>query len=433
MQCDKKINRFWKVLSLFLLLIFVFLKAHIQAAENNESFFWDQFDELEFHGFYEVRAGSRTQNDPHEKDISVMETRLQAELFTYNNWIDFKYKGDIWADGVTEQGEYDTREAWIFSRPADFLDVKIGRQILTWGTGNLVFLNDLFPKDWQSFFIGRDEEYLKAPSDAVKFSFFTDFINFNLVYTPQFDSDRFITGEYISHWNGSQKSLTGRNAILQSDKPDSWFKNDEIAVRAYKNIKNYEVAFYGYRGFWKRPAGKTYAGVSTFPKLNVFGASARGQIGSGIGNIELAYYQSADDESGTNPQVDNSEMRYLLGYTQDIGKNFNLSIQYYVEQMLNYSNYEKNITDDFIYDQYRHVITLQLTKLLLNQNLELSLSAYCSPSDEDFYLRPKIRYKYTDRIILETGANIFGGSDSHTFFNQFKNNTNSYLAIRYNF
>ena len=132
-----------------------------------------------------------------------MESRLQAELSTHTEWLEFKYKGDVWGDGITERGEYDTRETWVFLRPADFLDIKIGRQILTWGTGELVFLNDLFPKDWRSFFIGRDPEYLKAPSDAAKFSFFTGLANLDVVYTPRFDPDRFVTGEYLSYWNAS--------------------------------------------------------------------------------------------------------------------------------------------------------------------------------------------------------------------------------------
>ena len=62
----------------------------------------------------------------------------------------------------------DPREAWLSTQPLDFLDLKAGRQVVTWGTGDLLFINDLFPKDWQSFILGRDEEYLKAPSDTVK-------------------------------------------------------------------------------------------------------------------------------------------------------------------------------------------------------------------------------------------------------------------------
>ncbi len=69
-------------------------------------------------------------------------------------------------------GAFDLREASLVFSPSADTDVKVGRQILTWGTGDLVFINDLFPKDWVSFFIGRDVEYLKAPSDALKVSAF---------------------------------------------------------------------------------------------------------------------------------------------------------------------------------------------------------------------------------------------------------------------
>ena len=134
------------------------------------------FSQPEIHGFIENRSGFRLQNDPHEKDISVMDIRMQLECSTYTDWFDIKYKGDVWGDFITETAEYDTREAWIFIRPTDYMDIKIGRQILTWGTGDWVFLNDLFPKDWQSFFIGRDSEYLKAPSDAAKVSLFRLFV-----------------------------------------------------------------------------------------------------------------------------------------------------------------------------------------------------------------------------------------------------------------
>lgn len=391
------------------------------------------FDQLEINGFFELRGGVRTRNDPVEKDISLMEGRLQLELFTYTDSVDFKYKADLYADHVIEQyREYDTREAWVFIRPFGLIDMIIGRQVLTWGTGDLVFINDLFPKDWQSFFIGRDEEYLKAPSDAVKCSFFTQFVSMDFIYTPQFDPDRFITGDYISHWNNSEQRLTGQDFHLASSCPDSWFRDDEISLRIYKNINNYEYAFYAYSGFWKRPAGQNLSGIAVFPKLNVYGASVRGQLGSGIGNLEFGYYDSSDDQSGENPLIDNSELRYLAGYTQEIAKEFNASFQYYVEQMLDYTAYEKkNQFSDR--DQLRQVMTLQLTKMMMNQNLTVSLGAYYSPGDQDAYLRPKIKYKYSDYLFLETGANVFFGAEPYTFFAQFEKNTNVYINLRYSF
>lgn len=400
-----------------------------RAAWAGEGF--KAFSPVELNGFIEFRAGYRIQNDPRQKQASVLESRLQAELFTYTPWAEFKYKGDLWADGITEKGEYDTREAWMFARPSDVLDVKIGRQVLTWGTGDLVFLNDLFPKDWQSYFIGRDSEYLKAPSDALKVSFFTSFANIDLVYTPQFDPDRYITGEYVSYWNGSE--LAGRDNLIKAQVPDQWFKDDEIALRLYKNIHNYELALYGYRGFWKQPGGQSGSGEHLFPELSVYGFSARGSVGRGIGNLEFAYYRSGQDSDGTDPMINNSELRYLVGYNQDLAMDFNASLQYYLEQLLDYGSYENSLVQGVSRDRFRHVITLQLTWLLMNQNLELSLSSYWCPSDQDAYLRPRAAYKWTDDIMVEVGANIFIGRQMHTFFGQFEDNTNIYTAVRFSF
>jgi len=395
--------------------------------------FWDRFSTPEVHGFLEVRAGCRTQPDPYERDASVLETRLQAEVSTQTSWAQFKYKGDIWYDGILTQVRYDTREAWMFLRPTDFLDIKLGRQVLTWGTGDLVFLNDLFPKDWQSFFIGRDAEYLKAPCDSLKVSLFFDFLNADFVFTPLFASDRFITGQYVSYWNSALGRLAGNESELDFDKPDQWFTDAEYAARLYRTVGAYELALYGYFGFWKNPGGIAASGEYTFPRLHVYGASARGPVAGGIGNMEVAYYDSIEDPDGRDPNINNCEMRYLVGFSREISRDFNGSVQYYVEQLLRYQDYRATFEGEHPRDELRHVLTMQLTKLLMNQNLEMSLSGYWSPSDHDAYLRPKILYKWTDHIKQEVGANIFLGQRDDTMFGQYKADTNIYMALRYSF
>jgi len=400
---------------------------------------------MDITGFWEVRSGYRLQNDKYEKDASIGETRLQLEMekiwkdFTfrattdlYYDWLDWNHSVDL------ERGEgfLDLREASVAFSPTDFVDLKLGRQILTWGTGDLIFINDLFPKDWQSFFIGRDTEYLKAPSDAIKASFFTDLANVDVVYTPRFDSDRFITGDRVSYWNG--RRTAGADAIVRTDKQDDWFGDDEWALRISKNVGGYELAAYGYLGYWKSPGGfNTSTSKYTFPKLNVYGASARGQVGKGIGNVEMGYYDSRDDKSGDEPYVDNSQMRYLIGYEQDlpeIAPDFTVGLQYYVEQTLNYSDYRRALpAGNKAVDQYRHLLTFRITKLYWNQNLTCSLFTYFSPSDKDVYMRPNINYKVNDNLAMEVGANVFWGDYPHTFFGQFEDNTNIYTAIRYSF
>jgi len=405
--------------------------ASNENAEAEESFFSKL--PIETHGFYEVRSGYRLQNDKYEKDMSIMEGRLQFDLFSYFDWGDVKVKGDLLGDMVTEEGNFDLREANIFTRPTDFMDVKIGRQILTWGTGDLIFINDMFPKDWQSFFIGRDTEYLKAPSDAAKVSLFGDWANVDIAYTPRFDPDRYITGERISYWNSNTQSTAGQDAIVHTDKPDEWFSDSEIAARLYKNIDNYELAFYGYHGYWKSPGGQNAAMKTIFPDLNVYGASLRGTVGKGIGNAEIGYYESADDTSGKDPLINNSEMRYLVGYTREIATDFTMGLQYYIEQMLDYDQYKRNLPSGPARDRYRQLTSLRLTKLLMNQNLRLSLFTYYSPTDQDVYMRPNANYKISDNMAVEVGSNIFFGDYPNTFFGQFRDNTNIYAGLRYSF
>jgi len=419
---------------LAIVLISIALPTIVLASdeETEGSFFSDL--PVEMNGFYEMRGGYRMQNDKYEKDMSIMESRVQLDLFSYFDWGDLKFKGDVYGDLVTEKGYFDMREANIFTRPTDFMDVKVGRQILTWGTGDLVFINDLFPKDWQSFFIGRDTEYLKAPSDAAKVSLFADWANLDIIYTPRFDHDRFIRGERISYWNVNLLRLAGQDAVVHTDKPNDWFRDSEIAARLYKNIDNYELALYGYHGYWKSPAGQNITRTqAVFPDLNVYGASARGTLGKGIANAEIGYYESTDDLSGKDPLINNSEMRYLVGYTQEIGKDFTMGLQYYIEQMLDFSAYKRYRPPGPARDRDRHLVTLRLTKLLMNQNLRCSLFTYFSPSDKDVYMRPNVNYKASDNVAVEVGGNIFFGDYPNTFFGQFQDNTNIYAGLRYSF
>ncbi len=393
-------------------------------------------ERLGLHGFWETRAGVRTQSDPAQsKDTPLAESRLQLE--TIRDWgpVEVGLRADFMLDGVLEQADFDLRRLRLTWSPLDNLDLRMGRQVLTWGTGDLIFINDMFPKDWQSFLAGRDEEYLKAPSDALRVGLFTDWVNVNFVYTPQFDHDRFITGERISFYNPMKGRTSGRDEQADFDAPSTWFQDDEFALRLYRNIGAYEFALYAYSGYWKSPGGQRLLPMqATFPKLNVYGASLRGTVGKGIGNIEAGYYDSRQDRGGGNPFINNSEIRLLIGYEQELAREFTGGFQYYLEHMMDYDDYRDTLPF-FVdaRDRNRHVFTVRLTKLLMNQDLTLSFFVFYSPSDGDGYLRPKAAYKVNDTWIVEGGANIFLGIAQHTFFGQFEDDSNIYANVRASF
>jgi hypothetical protein len=400
--------------------------------------------EIDVSGFWEARAGTRTKSDPHERQTSLLESRLQFSIERPGETLNLKMTGDLLYDDVadshdvhleTGEGFFDLREAWLFYRPADRVDLKAGRQVLTWGTGDLLFINDLFPKDFRSFFIGRDEEYLKAPSDAVKLSLFSDAVSLDLVYTPRFDANRYIDGSRISFFNPATGTITGRNHILNTRVPDDWFEDDEVAARLHTNWRGYELAAYGYTGFWKGPMGSDpVSGQAIFPDLDVLGLSVRGNLGRGIGHTELGYYHSGDDSSGRDPYIANSELRFLVGYEQEIARETTLGLQYYLERMQDYDRYRDSLPAGAPErDHNRHVVTVRLTWLALQQDLRLSVFNFYSPSDEDGYLRAGANYRLDDNWSLSGGVNLFYGDEKYTFFGQLENNSNVYTAIRYGF
>ncbi len=125
--------------------------------------------------------------------------------------------------------------------------------------------------------------------------------------------------------------IAGRDAIIRVEEPETWFTDDELALRLYRNIAGWEGALYGYRGYWKSPAGDDpAAGKATFPRLGVYGGSLRGTAAGGIGNLEFGFYDSEEDRSGSDPLVRNSELRFLAGYEREIAAEFTAGVQYYL-------------------------------------------------------------------------------------------------------
>ena len=174
------------------------------------------------HGFMEAAYGPKLDHDglTQKDDFNLLEQRLQLKTSyrpdqseTLARWnTEFFYKGDLLVDEHEETVQYDIREANGVFSPFSWLDVKLGRHILTWGTGDLLFINDVFPKDFESFFIGRDDEYLKVPSDAGRFSLYNPLVSADLVLVPFFTPDTPLDGDRLSFYDVFLGRLAGKES-----------------------------------------------------------------------------------------------------------------------------------------------------------------------------------------------------------------------------
>lgn len=416
----------------FLKLFIFFLSSNTLIAQENQSK-WNNFkSNSELYGFTDFRSSFFTSENNQVKDYLLSEYKVQIDAAHFWGLSEFKLKNDFIYDIHLNKIRLDLREANVWVPLGNHWEIKLGRQILTWGKGDLVFINDLFPKDWQSFFNGRELSYLKAPSDALKLNFANRFIQINFIYTPQFDPDRFLTGERLS-FSAFQSSFNFENRIL-TDLPNSWINNAEYALRLQKNIGVFDIALYGYHGYWKSPSGFSMESANfIFPSLTVYGGSIEFNALKGVFANEWGHYISHNDSSGLDPLIRNDEFRWLVSYSRDLKKDWSIGLQYYSELTLNYDELKLTWPFQFVPNKFLDQFSLRLGKNMFKQKLRISLIGFYSFSGNDSYIRPRLLYNYSDNITFDIGGNIFLSENSNTFWGQFDTNDNFYFGLKYNF
>lgn len=428
-------------LAFLICLLPVTLFAQGSSLENDD---WDEesWDEQSWgedqqgttwHGFLEAGLGTRFDED---LLVGQRETLEEVRGRVESEWQPGKYhwvlKADVGYDGVENDWILEARDMSVAFVIGDSTDIAIGRQVQTWGTGDLVFLNDLFPKDFQSFFSGRDDEYLKAPGNAIRLTHYSNSVNVDFVWTPVFEPDVYLTGERYSFFS----PLAGGNIApdFHAQTPSETLANGEFALRLFRTIDSREFAFYAYRGFFKQPDALTPALEPTFAPMSAVGASIRQPLGPGLFNAEISYYDSRDDRSGTDPLMPNDQVRLLAGYEWEARTNFTVGLQYYLEGTLDHDELLANSPfPQYEPDELRHLITNRLTLRSAMDKYTWSLFTFYSPSDRDFYMRPQLAYRQSDQWSISAGGNLFGGEQEHTFFNQLQDASNAYVRVRYHY
>ena len=229
---------------------------------------------------------------------------------------------------------------------------------------------------------------------------------------------------------------------VQPSFPEKRLRNGTVHGRLYGTAGAYELAAYGYVGYWPQPTAldlteptdpTSVRGV-TYARLGVYGASVRGPLLGGLFNVEASFYDSFNDRAGSNPSIPNSQFRGLVGYEHELFPKFQIGLQYYLEYTFKHDELVGNsLWPDYEQHEFRHLITLRLTQFLVLDTLELSVFTFFSPDELDTYIRPRITYKIIEPLAIIVGANLMFGRRDYTFFGQLKENTNVYARLRYSF
>ena len=391
------------------------------------------------HGFAQSNSGFRATGAecPPEMACDVMRgeerVQLKLELSSPDGRAGALARIDLFHDAIGDDLGIDLREAYV-DVGGRRISARLGRQVVTWGLGDLLFINDVFPKDWVAFLTGAPLEYLKFGSDAAKVGAYTGAIGAEMIITPVFAPDRAPGPDRLFFFD-PMSSVTDR----VTERPGTDFDDMQLAGRVYARLGRYEVASYASKGFFGMPAGQPDHEVPTrlvlsYPRLNTYGGSLQGPLRAGVFSLEGGYYDSRDDASGSDPTVENSQTRWLAAYQFQPQEDLTLAFQYYGEFMRQHDAYLRTLPSGLpARDQVRQVTSLRVTQLRRHHTLRVNLFVMASPTDRDAYVNPSVRYNVTDELWLETGVNVFWGQERHTFFGQFQQNSGVFMVARYEF
>ncbi|GAA6150897.1 hypothetical protein [Pseudoteredinibacter isoporae] len=394
----------------------------------------DSANPIEWGAYSELALGVFRRASPNPDGNSLAEWRNQFSASRYWGEHYLSAKLDILYDDVDDHSlQFSWRELYIDSPLTDSINVRFGQQVLTWGTGDFVFLNDFFPKNWQAMFSGRDDEYLKAPSASIKLSYYNTAFNADIVWTPQFHPDIYISGERFAYAQPNSREPT--NQRLLADNPEDRISNGQLAMRLSKQHNSVEYAAYFYNGFYTQPNSiNPENNRYYFSTLNAYGASIRLPAAGGIANAEFAYWQSRDDTAGTDPFRPNSQIKMLLGFERELASEFTLGLQWLSELTLDYTAARSAQPENLpLNARWHHTISLRLNYLSMQQKLHWSLFTFYSPDEGDVYLKPKVSYRHNDHWSFTLGMNEFSGRNLQQQWGQFEPSSNVYLRVRFRF
>jgi len=392
-------------------------------------------DDISIHGFFQGNYSLNTRSpNPDGGDFKWAEERVQIKLDAYKEPFHLFLKTDAFYDHIDEESEIELREGYI-DFASSVWDFRLGRQVITWSVGDLIFINDTFPKDYEAFFSGRPMEYLKKGVDGVKIGMYPSFVSAELIVIPFFEPNVYPQSSRFYMFD-PMPLVTNR----REKEPTSKWDNTEIALRAYRNMAGLDASLYAYRGFFRQPSMLPDSMLSPiritlfYPELSVYGASLQGRALDGIVSFETGYYDSRQDRSGTDPMVPNESTRFLIGYQKQFWEDFTAGMQYYTVYMHDYSNYKINLPSGFPQEKrLQDFLTLRLTHLFMHQTLRLSFFSFWSLSDGDYMLNPEIKYNFSDHIWAAIGGNIFGGGENWNQFGSLDKDDNFYVQVRYEF
>jgi hypothetical protein len=346
----------------------------------------------------------------------------------------FAVEGRLWNQNFT-RGEQHThgelREAWAGLALGAATDIRLGKQLMTWGRADGINPTDLVN--------ARDFTRMVPDDSDQKLGTWT-------LKATQYFGIVSLTGLWIVRFEPHRLPFAGLppGVTITQDRPDDDYRQGAAKVDIVGEAM--EAAFTYYDGFDHvadlRPSldGLTLV----YPRIRVVGVDAAKNLGR-FGLRSEASYTFQDRKRSTAPLPRRRDVLYLVaGFDRSFFESLNINVQYIGRYLRGFTELAA-IADEsarsiarprsLLIQQHRrhqHGMSLRVSDKWLHETLETEIRGLVWLAQGDFALSPKVSYAITDRLTVSAGGDYYHGP-RNSLFGYFKKNQTAYVELKWGF
>ncbi|WP_319559616.1 hypothetical protein [Marispirochaeta sp.] len=332
--------------------------------------------------------------------------------------LDLDYRGkkaDLRASGRIEQvpGEKEASgqvdEAYIRYYARGF-DLEIGYMKPIWGPGDKVHAVDVLTPIDYSDFINPDYTERKQAETMIKLNIPVNEGLLELVYLPVFTPD---TVPWEGVWTPMDVVTYNVPALAEEQTAD--FSHSSFAFRYTESLGAFDLGGIYYMGYYRQPTVSFTNETLSYDRINMIGIHGTAVTGGLTLRAEAGWYAS-DDFQGDDPEVRNSEFRWVGGFDYNIPvSRFNINIQETGTLLLNSDGIEK--TGDVQADTptTANMLIFSLRDSWSNDTIEPEITLIMSLENQDYLIKPSLTALFQDELEFSLACSLFGGSSDGNF------------------
>jgi hypothetical protein len=442
----------------------------------------DVFDlfglETEFGGYLKIRLNTDIIRDNKYEDLFEAHPAIYVKLKHpisdgLSFFISARARYDFFTGGSTHYDHRIELDEAYFDISFNAFDLRVGNQIITWGKTDMVNPTDnINALDITRFITGEVDER-KLPTFAVTFDYYAKNTIFELVWVPFFQEHRYqlegtdwaffragVFGEYgggMFPWADifDDSSLSIINAV-SSDvtspiTPANSPENSQGGIRISSKYRGWDFSLSYLNVFEKYPTLRISEDLRNAIETDTVQAYIEGLALDELSGLfssryhryhmvgfdfattwekygmrgEMAVFFDRYTYTDELEAIKRPFIQYVIGVDRTFGDNFYVNLQFIQKIIFNYDH-------EIIEDEIQNSFTLYTYDKFFNEKLIPEVRLYYNINDGDFFLTPKITYKYTDTLEFALGVNILEG-DPYTIFGYYTDNDQVFFEVKYYF